>query len=105
MAQRPKQETVRDQQVRPDKFHGNLPAAGSLLLGLHGGERLQLRQRINPAAGACMSHDHHGNPHDSHHDEPHRDPDPADSRADAIAAFCALAIAVCGILYFVSHHA
>lgn len=42
--------------------------------------------------------------HDHHHDEPQRDPDPADSRADAVAAFFALAIAVTGILYFVSQH-
>ncbi len=46
------------------------------------------------------NHDHH---HDTHA-EPHRDPDPADSKADAIAAFCALAIAVCGVLYFISQH-
>ena len=45
-------------------------------------------------------HDHHDT-----HDETQREPDPADSRADAITAFCALAIAVCGILYYVSHHA
>ncbi len=41
----------------------------------------------------------------SHHDhthEPVREPDPRDSRADAIAAFCAIAIAVTGILYFIS---
>lgn len=37
-----------------------------------------------------------------HQDTLHTDPDPADSRADAIAAFCAIAIAVCGILYFIS---
>jgi len=42
--------------------------------------------------------------HDHHHDEPQREPDPADSRADAVAAFFALAIAVTGILYFVSQH-
>ncbi|MDY6982212.1 MAG: hypothetical protein SV422_03905 [Pseudomonadota bacterium] len=40
-------------------------------------------------------HDHH--PADSVHE-----PDPADSRADAIAAFCAIAIAVTGVLYFIS---
>lgn len=42
----------------------------------------------------------------SHHDQTHADtvhePDPADSRADAIAAFFAIAIAVCGVLYFIS---
>lgn len=51
-----------------------------------------------------MSHDNHAH-HDDSHAEPHRDPDPADSRADAIAAFFALAIAVSGLLYYVSHHA
>jgi hypothetical protein len=42
----------------------------------------------------------------SHHDElnvqSQSEPDPADSRADAIAAFCAIAIAVTGVLYFIS---
>ncbi len=38
-------------------------------------------------------HDHHA---------VHHEPDPRDSTADAIAAFCALAIAVTGILYFIS---
>lgn len=42
----------------------------------------------------------------SHHDHQHadsvREPDPADSRADAIAAFFAIAIAVTGVLYFIS---
>jgi hypothetical protein len=40
----------------------------------------------------------------SHHDhsEVHHEPDPRDSKADAIAAFCAIAIAVCGFLYFIS---
>jgi hypothetical protein len=42
-------------------------------------------------------HDHHDT-----HQEPQRDPDPADSRADTIAAFCAIAIAVTGVLYFIS---
>jgi hypothetical protein len=40
----------------------------------------------------------------SHHD-PNADnyePDPADSRADAIAAFFAIAIAVSGVLFFIS---
>ena len=41
--------------------------------------------------------------HQEHHDAAqHIEPDPADSRADAIAAFCAIAIAVSGILYFIS---
>lgn len=39
-----------------------------------------------------------------HHAEPHRDPDPADSRADAIAAIAAIAIAVVGVLFFISQH-
>ena len=42
----------------------------------------------------------------SHHDEStvqsQSGPNPADSRADAIAAFCAIAIAVCGVLYFIA---
>jgi hypothetical protein len=43
----------------------------------------------------------------SHHEEldmqsPSTEPNPADSRADAIAAFCAIAIAVSGVLYFIS---
>jgi hypothetical protein len=42
----------------------------------------------------------------SHHDEAtvqaQSEPNPADSRADAIAAFSAIAIAVCGVLYFIS---
>lgn len=42
-------------------------------------------------------HDHH--PADSLHE-----PDPADSRADAVAAFFAIAIAVCGVLFFISQH-
>ena len=45
--------------------------------------------------------------HDPHHDthaEAQRDPDPADTRADAIAAFCAVAIAVTGVLYYISQH-
>ena len=41
------------------------------------------------------------NQHESH-EVLSREPDPADSRADAIAAFCAIAIAVCGVLYFIS---
>ncbi len=32
------------------------------------------------------------------------EPDPADSRADAIAAFFAIMIAVCGVLFFISQH-
>lgn len=39
--------------------------------------------------------------HHDNHDVQH-DPDPRDSKADAIAAFCAIAIAVTGILYFIS---
>ena len=42
----------------------------------------------------------------SHHDElnaqSQAEPNPADSRADAIAAFCAITIAVCGVLYFIA---
>jgi hypothetical protein len=45
----------------------------------------------------------------SHHDQHtdgqenlQRDPDPADSRADAIAAFLCIAIAVTGVLFFIS---
>ncbi|MES2626992.1 MAG: hypothetical protein V4628_17020 [Pseudomonadota bacterium] len=42
----------------------------------------------------------------SHHDDStanlQSEPNPADSKADAIAAFCAIAIAVTGILYFIS---
>lgn len=41
----------------------------------------------------------------SHHDNHQADsfePDPADSRADAIAAFFAIAIAVSGVLFFIS---
>lgn len=42
----------------------------------------------------------------SHHDDapvlPQAEPDPADSRADAIAAFCVIAIAVAGFLYFIA---
>lgn len=42
----------------------------------------------------------------SHHDSKHADqlhePEPADSRADAFAAFFAIAIAVCGVLFFIS---
>lgn len=40
--------------------------------------------------------------HDHHHAESAHEPDPADSRADAIAAFFAIAIAVTGVLYFIS---
>jgi hypothetical protein len=41
----------------------------------------------------------------SHHDNHEADsfePNPADSRADAIAAFFAIAIAVSGVLFFIS---
>lgn len=44
---------------------------------------------------------HHDNHHAHHADSVH-EPDPADSRADAIAAFFAIAIAVSGVLYFIS---
>lgn len=37
-----------------------------------------------------------------HRDTASHEPDPADSRADAIAAFCAIMIAVVGVLYFIS---
>lgn len=40
--------------------------------------------------------------HDHHHADSVHEPDPADSRADAIAALCAIAIAVAGVLYFIS---
>ena len=42
--------------------------------------------------------------HHDHHQDVHQDPDPADSRADTIAAFFAIAIAVCGVLFFISQH-
>lgn len=44
--------------------------------------------------------------HEPHeHQEPlASEPDPADSRADTIAAFCAIAIAVCAAIFFVSQH-
>ena len=48
-----------------------------------------------------MSHHDH---HDDHHATTQREPDPADSRADAVAAFFAVAIAVTGLLYYVSQH-
>jgi hypothetical protein len=44
---------------------------------------------------------HHDNHHVHHADSLH-EPDPADSRADAIAAFFAIAIAVSGVLFFIS---
>jgi hypothetical protein len=44
-----------------------------------------------------MSHQEH-----RHDAADHLDPDPADSRADAIAAFMAIAIAVTGVLFFIS---
>jgi hypothetical protein len=44
-----------------------------------------------------MSHHDNHNAADSLHE-----PNPADSRADAIAAFFAIAIAVCGVLFFIS---
>lgn len=42
--------------------------------------------------------------HDQHTDgqDVQRDPDPADSKADAIAAFLCIAIAVTGVLFFIS---
>lgn len=42
---------------------------------------------------------HHDHAHDAN---PAQEPDPRDSRADAVAAFFAIAIAVCGILFFIS---
>jgi hypothetical protein len=39
--------------------------------------------------------------HDNHQADSF-EPDPADSRADAIAAFFAIAIAVSGVLFFIS---
>jgi hypothetical protein len=48
-----------------------------------------------------MSH-HDISDHDELNMQPQTEPDPADSRADAIAAFCAIAIAVTGVLYFIS---
>lgn len=50
-------------------------------------------------SGAPMSHHDQNQPHQP---ELTMEPDPADSKADAIAAFCAIAIAVCGVLYFIS---
>lgn len=53
-----------------------------------------------------MSHDE-SYAHDNHHVENHEsyvEPDPADSKADAIAAFCVIAIAVCGVLFFISQN-
>jgi hypothetical protein len=56
--------------------------------------------RIFPMSHPDISHS------DSHHDEPdaqsHSEPNPADSKADAIAAFFIIAIAVSGILFFIS---
>jgi hypothetical protein len=43
---------------------------------------------------------HHDN-HDVHQADSF-EPDPADSRADAVAAFFAIAIAVSGVLFFIS---
>ncbi len=40
--------------------------------------------------------------HDNHPADSFHEPDPADSRADAFAAFFAIAIAVCGVLFFIS---
>jgi hypothetical protein len=43
--------------------------------------------------------------HHDNHQAPQTDtfePDPADSRADAVAAFFAIAIAVSGVLFFIS---
>ena len=40
--------------------------------------------------------------HEHHDVQQHIEPDPADSRADAIAIFCIIAIAVCGVLFFIS---
>jgi hypothetical protein len=40
--------------------------------------------------------------HDNHQADSLHEPDPADSRADAIAAFFAIAIAVSGVLFFIS---
>lgn len=37
-----------------------------------------------------------------HAEEISYEPNPADSRADALAAFFAIAIAVCGALFFIS---
>lgn len=50
----------------------------------------------SPAGEAAMSH------HDQHHADNTHEPNPADSRADAIAAFFAIAIAVSGVLFFIS---
>lgn len=48
-----------------------------------------------------MSHHDH---HDHHEHEVQAEQNPADARADAIAMFAALTIAVTGILYFISQH-
>jgi hypothetical protein len=68
--------------------------------------RMDKRQRFCKIAplelathfGVRMSH------HDNHevHQADSFEPDPADSRADAVAAFFAIAIAVCGVLFFIS---
>jgi hypothetical protein len=44
--------------------------------------------------------------HDHHDSQSHTavEPSPADSKADAVAAFFAVAIAVAGVLYFISQH-
>jgi len=65
-------------------------------------EKLYNRAPVFHAKGhghpeSLMSHQEH-----SHDAADHRDPDPADSRADAIAAFMAIAIAVTGVLFFIS---
>lgn len=57
----------------------------------------EARRVISNAAPSKSAMSHH-----DQHESVHREPDPADSRADAIAAFCAIAIAVCGVLYFIS---
>jgi hypothetical protein len=91
----------------PDKNQGFTLTVPHSLLGLGRVERLQsLHQpayKLHAFEGVPMSHhDHHDAHHHDSHAEPQRDPDPADSRADAIAAFFAVAIAVTGVLYFVS---
>lgn len=56
------------------------------------------RSFADPQECRMSHHDHHH----AHHADGLHEPDPADSRADAIAAFFAIAIAVCGVLYFIS---
>jgi hypothetical protein len=74
----------------------NCRRGSGFLLGQQYGGILQWRNKdLSTRRGSFMSHQ-------DHHAEPQRDPDPADSRADAIAALCAITIAVMGLLFFIS---